>query len=197
MKRPKLIWRLAPFYIAIAVLIGVYFWHAYQNNAKAQKQLEKDSRQAVAQLAKNPSVIHKISGKPVRLVIPRIGTDVKVQDGYYVASQHAWTVSSDTANYATNTSPINNKTGKTLIYGHWFNNVLGKTRDLKPNDIAYIYTDNGHIFKYRYEDKTVIQPTDIWIFNNLGGKPGLKLMTCEGTWAQHRRLMSFKLEKAV
>ncbi|HET9174560.1 MAG TPA: sortase [Candidatus Saccharimonadales bacterium] len=157
---------------------------------------ESAGRYAESVLASVRSNSAMFSGEPTKIVLPRQGIDLPIVDGIYDGTQKVWSVARTTANFATITAQPNNAKDKTLIYGHWTPQVFGPTSNLKAGDFAYVYTSNGHIFQYRYENQTVIKPTDTQIFNNLNGKPGLALMTCEGTWAQDRRLMFFNLESA-
>lgn len=138
----------------------------------------------------------KVAGEPSRILLPRLGIDLPVAAGQYNFTSAAWSVTNHTANYAQNTAETNNQHDKTLIYGHWTPSVFGPTKNLKPGDVAYVITDNGHILKYQYISKKVVAPTDVAIFNEFKGKPGLVLMTCQGSWAQERRLMFFSLKAA-
>lgn len=137
-----------------------------------------------------------ISGIPTRLVIPRLGIDLKVIEGFYDASTAQWSVSNTDANYAINTPEVNSTNDKTLIYGHWTPQVFGPTKYLRTGDTAYVYTANGHLLKYSFTESMVVMPTDISMFKKLEGEPGMVLLTCQGTWGQERRLMFFKLEQA-
>ncbi len=181
--------------------IGVYFWCRH-NDYLAQKnrlnQVVKTTDQRFAAASKTAAE-PLIEGRPTKLVIPRLDLVVSIVDGHYIPEQRTWTVAAQAANYATNSSLSNNKSGKTFIYGHWYDSVLGRTSRLQPGDEVLVYTDNNHVFKYYYQTQVSLKPTDTWIFDaaNLGGKPGLQLMTCEGVWAQNRRLMKFDLGAAV
>src|SRR5688572_4317576 len=113
----------------------------------AEKTVQSDL--AIKKAATNK----EIAGKPSRILLPRQGIDLPVVDGQYNFTSAAWSVSKTTANYASNTAEINNRQDKTLIYGHWTPAVFGPTKDLKPGDIAYVYTANNHILVYRYKYK--------------------------------------------
>jgi len=192
--RIPLFLRVLPVYVLIALLVFLPFWQKHEVKVHAQAA----SQRAAAQLA----VAHKptvplISGTPVRIIIGDVGVDVPIVNGSYDAQNTVWSVSGSAANYATNTALLNNKHDATLIYGHWTQSIFGPTKNLVPGQIAYIYTDNGHLFQYRYIAKQIYAPSDTTVFQTLKGKPGLALMTCQGLWAQERRIMYFELVSAV
>jgi len=191
--RVSLYLKLLPLYIGLAALVASPFYLAHQHRlsvlkvaAAAQTQLNSSNPKPVS-----------LGGKPVRIVMPELGIDVPVVNGYYISAQKGWYVAPAAGTYATNTSPINNTGGTTLIYGHWFSYVFGNTKNIKPGDTAIVYTDNNHIFQYRFTSEVTVNPSDIQVFSHLGGKPTLKVLTCGGTWAQNRRIMTFDLVKAA
>lgn len=189
--RIPLFWRVLPVHCLIAALFILPIW---QRHAAAEEALRAGRAAQADLLLQNGS--HKVGGEPVIIVLPHLGIDLKVDNGQYDFRSSHWSVTGTTANYAQNTAEPNNMQGKTLIYGHWTPKVFGPTKALKKGDMAYVYTSSGHILAYRYEYKTVVDPTDTGIFKTFKGKPGLVLMTCEGAWAQHRRLMYFDLKGA-
>ena len=138
----------------------------------------------------------QVSGVPTRIIIPDVGIDVSVVPGNYNVTSAVWSVANYQANYATNTALSNNYQGKTLIYGHWTQQVFGPTKNLKAGNEAYVYTENGHLFKYVFVSSSVVSPSDIHVISQLSGKPGLVLLTCQGFHAQERRLMYFRVEQA-
>jgi LPXTG-site transpeptidase (sortase) family protein len=191
--RVPLFWQVLPVQLLILsfFLLPVWQHHAAVANALAAGKVA-ESNLALKRSSENS----KISGHPTRVLLPRLGIDLPVIDGQYSFTSSAWSVSGTTANYAQNTTEPNNKSDKTLIYGHWTPGVFGPTKGLESGDLAYVYTDKGHILVYRYEYKEVVKPTDTAIFNDFKGRPGLVLMTCQGSWAQERRLMFFNLQAA-
>lgn len=191
--RIPLFWQVLPVY---GLVLSFFILPAWQHHADVADALAA-GRAAQSNLAIKQAVeAVNISGRPVRILLPRLGIDLPVAEGQYNFTSSAWSVTNRTANYARNTAENNNQRDKTLIYGHWTSYVFGSTKNLKAGDIAYIYTDNSHVLKYRYVKKEVVAPTDVAIFNEFRGKPGLVLMTCQGSWAQERRLMFFNLVSA-
>jgi LPXTG-site transpeptidase (sortase) family protein len=191
--RINLFWRTLPAYFVVLTLFAIPI---YQQQAARER-----ARDAGMVLTRQVALDHprpkKLSGIPERIVFPSLSVDVSVVQGAYYNNAATWSVASKYANYANNTVPANNYGGKTFIYGHWTNNVFGETKNLAPGDIAYVTASNGHVFTYIYRGNSVIKPTDTKWLSKMGGKPGLVLMTCQGTWAQDRRLMFFDLERAT
>lgn len=132
-----------------------------------------------------------VSGLPVKIVIPSVGIDIPVVDGYYFPHSTNWSVALTKANYDISTPAPNNKHGTTYIYGHWSPQVFGPTAKMIPGNLAYVYTSNNHIFSYKFEYKKVTRETDSAVLADFSKKPGLVLMTCQGMWAQNRRFMYF------
>lgn len=194
MKRLVLLWLGIALLLAGVAGASLYLW---QNaGAPVTFQPVKAVQPANLPPTQQTQTTQPLSGKPVRLVVPRLGIDIKIVDGYYNASAKDWTVSPTAANYAVNTPRTNNERGKTFIYGHDIPSVLAPTEHIALGDIAYVYTDNGHQFEYKYTGDTIVTPTNTSLFDQLDGAPGLVLMTCDGLWSQNRRIMNFDLVSA-
>ncbi len=192
--RINLFWRVLPVHILVGSLLLLPFWQRHE--AAAQALRAGNIAQSKLVEPTNVPQAMELEGVPVRIILPRLAIDVSVVPGIYNMSQKEWSVAPDSANYAPNTAKANNVQDLTLIYGHWTPKIFGPTKQIVSGDIAYVYTDNNHVFKYIFIGNTLVKPTDVQIFDQLKGEPGLVLMTCEGTWAQNRRLMTFKLDTA-
>ena len=133
-------------------------------------------------------------GQPTALYLPRLDLKLVISPGEYDISSQTWTLSSDKAHHATQTSPANNyeEGGLTLVYGHNTPAVLGVTKNIENGDIMEVETHEGRSFTYRYFDDVVVDPTDTSIFDYTG-EPRLALMSCTGSWNESRRIMNFKL----
>lgn len=184
-----LFWRILPVHILVCALLALPLYQRHLSIVRAEK--------AIADISSNSqSNSHKhISGLPVRIIAPTLGVDLNIVKGSYRDDTKAWTVASDSANYATSTVKNNDNKGTTLIYGHATSMVFAKTKKLKPGDKIFIKTDNGYVFVYRYKSFKNLNPEDTYLFNQLETpKPGLALMTCDGIFSQERRVMYFDLE---
>lgn len=156
--------------------------HSYKANAAA--------------VLPEPPVLNKpeespaLSGKPVRIIVPSRSLDLPVIDGFYNESDGSWSLSLDKAHYATPTVPANNRRGNTLIYGHNRPEVFQTLIKLEPGATLKVYTDNGYVFSYVYEEVKDVNPNDVSIFS-YNGPPIVTLQTCTGNWYEVRRLFQF------
>jgi len=181
-------WRLLPLVIAAAVLCI-----PLTQSALSRQRITNAAAAADHRLASKPST-SKIQGLPTRILVPSLSIDLPVTSQSYSAITKTWPVSRNEANYADNTALINNIKGETLIYGHDTRHVFGPLIKLAPNDLVYVYTSNGHIFKYSYVSAQDVTPTKLSIFDDMAkASAGLKLITCSGDHFQYRHLMSLKL----
>jgi len=76
----------------------------------------------VAAYAPQPYV-HRVKfvatkGVPVRIVVPALSLNLPVTPGSFDPNTEEWTLSDDSAYYATFSVPVNDSNGTTLIYGH-------------------------------------------------------------------------------
>jgi LPXTG-site transpeptidase (sortase) family protein len=139
-----------------------------------------------------------ISGKPIRIVIPDSGVDLPIDDGYYDEASGEWTLSGDRAQYAVSSSLANTQAGDTFIYGHNNNHVFGALRHNTPavGAQALVYTDNNHIFSYRFATTKSLTPDDTSALH-YQGKPQLTIQTCTGSFNEWRTLFQFSFDKVV
>ena len=154
-----------------------------------------DNNQYISELvaeAPEPVEPEALTGNPVRLEIPAVGIDLPVVDGEYDEATDAWTLSTTSVHIATMTSPINNLAGHTLIYGHNNRNLLAPTRDISIGDLLLIHTDNDLVFHYLYTGDELVDPSDTSLLELDPDAPQLTLLTCEGLFYEHRRLMNFE-----
>lgn len=158
------------------------------------RQVHAEPTEAVAAPEPTPIIpVAPTHGNPVRITVPALGIDLPVAEGTYNAAAETWSVSTKQANYATNTAPANNVAGDTLIYAHNTKDVFGSLKNLGATDSVFVYTDNGQIFEYSFAEHAVVAPTDTVAISDTDGNADLKLMTCDGTWAQNRRVVSLTL----
>lgn len=134
-----------------------------------------------------------ITGHPVSINVPSVGINIPVIDGYYNSKNKEWTLSLDKAQFATPTVLPNNIKGNTFIYGHFRWGVFYTLPKIKAGEEAFITTDNGYQFKYRFYTTYATQPTDSSVLH-YEGPPMLTLQTCSGTWYQNRQMYLFSYE---
>lgn len=143
-----------------------------------------------------PETITVTFGKPVRVVVPRLGIDLKVDEGYYNPADASWTLSDNNAHFAMPTSLANDYNGNTLIYGHNSEHVFGRMKNIAPGDTVEVYTDNGHIFHYVYATSQKVIPEDTSIFQ-YQGPPIVTIQTCSGNWNEVRSLSTFNFQRVT
>lgn len=139
-----------------------------------------------------------ISGKPVRLVIPDSGIALAIDDGYYDSDTNAWTLSPTHAQFAMTSSLSNTEAGDTFVYGHNNNLVFGALRHNTPaiGAKAMVFTDNGHIFTYKFQSVSSLTPDDTTALH-YQGPPVMTIQTCTGSTNEWRTLFRFTLEQVV
>lgn len=137
-----------------------------------------------------------ILGVPISLAIPRLNINLTIINGVYNSSNQTWTLTPDKAQYWQLSSPPNNRSGNTIIYGHDTQNVFYFTKDLQIGDILIIKTSNNHKFIYSYQSSRLVLPTDTSIYN-YNGEPQVTLLTCNGIDDKYRRLMYFDLSQVL
>jgi len=135
-----------------------------------------------------------ITGHPVNLSIPGAKINVRVIDGEYNQKTKQWTLTTNKAQFATISSPPNNIGGNTYIYGHYRPEVFAYLHIIKPGSEAYVTTDNGYVFTYRYRELKTVNPADSSVFA-YKGPPIMTLQTCSGAWFQNRQQYTFDFVK--
>jgi sortase (surface protein transpeptidase) len=185
-------WRLLPLAVAAVILaipIIENSWSRHQVSLAAQQAQTKLQSKLAAS---------KFQGSPTRILIPSLSIDLPIVPQSYSPATKTWPVANSVANYAVETALINNSHGQSLIYGHSTRSVFGPLLNLMPNAEVYVYTSNGHIFKYSYSGSQDVSPRQTQIIADMNKAPaGLKMITCDGPYFQYRHLMSFRLLKAV
>lgn len=178
---------------AITALFLWYIWHPVTLLGFGKPNA---SNSAIA-IPKPPKLEPRvITGKPMRIVIPKYNIDLLVREGNYNPSDQTWFLSGYDAQYATPSIPPNDTQGNTLIYGHNNKYVFGPLNKKTPavNDVAEVITDNGHAFIYIFEAAEDVKPDHMTVFQ-YNGPPSLIVQTCSGNWNEWRRLYRFKFER--
>ncbi len=135
-----------------------------------------------------------ISGKPIKIVIPRLSLDLAIDDGFYNPADQTWTLSGYNAHFASVSSLANDRSGSTFIYGHNNKHVFGPLKSLAVGDQVQIFTENGHIFSYTYQSNENIKPDQVSIFD-YQGPPILVIQTCSGSFNEWRQVFFLTFDK--
>ncbi len=165
------------------------YWRLHHQGPAAQAPAR------TPQLLAETKVNDVIKGKPVRIVIPAVNIDVQIEDGIYYPRSKTWSLSLTKAEYALMTPEPNNQGGNTFIYGHNRKEVFNRLPGLPIGQEVTVYTDNNHVFTYKYRSHYETNPNDSGFLTNQQGPPTLTLQTCTGIWYQNRNLMTFDLVK--
>lgn len=132
-----------------------------------------------------------IAGKPISIEVARLAINLPIHDGVYDDKTGQWSLSDDSAYFATITKQPNNQSGNTFIYGHNTQRIFMPLSQLVKGDVVTIKTANNHTFTYSYTSDTFVLPDLTSVLYDNPTSPRLTIMTCEGIWSQARRLMYF------
>jgi LPXTG-site transpeptidase (sortase) family protein len=188
--------KILPLYLGLAVLFSVPVFQYLKHQRVMAQTMTSINTKLLAAPASEPTQA-PISAQPIRIVIPTISLDLKIVDGSYNQRTKQWSVAERAVNHVPQSAPANNQAGTTILYGHNFAWVLGKTKNLVPGDKIYLYGEDGSLFEYSYRESQTVKPTDVGLFEQSSEKPEALLMTCDGQWAQVRRAMYFDLVRAT
>ncbi len=179
----------------LAIYAATLMFASYISPVNIFKQSPTPSQLAAAQLPPPPPPPPQvISGRPVRISVPRLGINLPVEDGHYNSITGKWTLSDANAHYATPSMPPNDHQGNTLVYAHNHDMVFGLLRNAQVDDVAEIFTENGRKFVYKFTRSENVTPETTNVFQ-YQGVPTLVLQTCTGNWNETRGLYYFKFEK--
>jgi LPXTG-site transpeptidase (sortase) family protein len=135
-----------------------------------------------------------IEGTPRHITVPSLGIDTNIVDGLYDNKTGNWTLTEDSAFFATTSNLVNSDSGNTFIYGHNSQKIFGKLLNINAGAEVIITTDNGYEFTYVFLATEAVRPTDVYTLN-YSGKPRLTLQTCSGVWNQTRQMSYYELTK--
>lgn len=185
-----LLFKVVSLYVAVAVALSAFSYIYSVQSQHTAAQIAVDTPVNTEKKLKKT-----VSGKPIRLDIDRLKIHLSVKDGHFDSRSGQWTLSQDSAYFATTTKLPNNKQGNTLIYGHNTVALLEPTKELVKGDVLVVTAKNGYRFHYRYSGDDIVNPADIAVLTEKSTKPRLTLLTCNGWLSENRRLMYFDFIK--
>lgn len=177
----------------ITLLFAWYLINPLAFTSRKNRALAYDS--AASQLSAEETQLPSqktVTGKPVRLIVASIKIDLPVDEGYYNETDKSWNISATKTQYAMPSMYANNIRGNTLIYGENNANVFYNLKQIQPGTLAQVYTDNGHIFTYKFRNQEQLKPDDVTVFD-YQSYPMLTLQTCSGSFYEFRQMFYFKL----
>jgi LPXTG-site transpeptidase (sortase) family protein len=183
----------ALFYAVVALLAAMPSISRALTEKQVHQQLLVAER--VSTHATPVATVASATGLPVQLSIKRLGINFPVAKGYYNSASLKWTLDSNHVfvNAYTNPDPVigANQTTDVVLYGHNFNNVLGKTTEMVPGDILSLRTDTGYQFNYYFVKSEAVNPNTTNILSLNSKQYPVMLVTCTGIFDQVRRVMYF------
>lgn len=141
------------------------------------------------------------SGLPIRLRIPKIGVDAKI-DSVGITSDGAVGASKGPANVTWfDLGPRPGDNGSAVItghYGRWKNgegSAFDDLSELSPGDEMYVEDEKGTIISFVVRElRTYDQNENVpEVFSSDDGKAHLNLITCKGVWIEAQRTYSDRL----
>lgn len=176
--------------LVITGLVGIlpsgYYWLRNQLDSENTSIV---SAEVATPLKETPDLI---TDTPVKVIIGSLRIRLPVIKGHYDPQTKEWTLSDSNAYYASLSTPINNKHGGTLIYGHSTDQVFKSLRNLDKGDRATVITKNGYQFTYQFDSSQTFNPNDSSALA-YDGPPRLFLQNCSGSWSQNRQMFYFDL----
>lgn len=157
------------------------------------------ARQETPQPAHQEALVQEyLSEFPVHITLERLHIDADVVPGTYDAAQDSWNVSFDHAQFATITTQLNAERGATLVYAHNTSHLFGPLKHVEEGDRVRVRAASGALYEYVYAGETIVDPSDTALFEGIHeGSPRLILLTCAGSWNQHRRVLSFAFDRIL
>lgn len=172
----------------LLIIIGCIAWQLRLSNEFVQSEPSLPTSIKSASAPKDSTV----SGQPSQLTIPSLNMTIPIIPGIYSPKSNTWTLSLDKVQYAVITTPPNNVSGNTFLYGHYRPEVFARLHLIQLGASAQVDTVNGHQFTYQLENEKVTAPSDLSIFS-YNGPPILTIQTCTGLFFQNRQFFTFKL----
>lgn len=179
----------------LLIVVSALFAYEYYMSVKTQQDaVTKALHTKTATPTKTVTIKPEaVKGTPVNIDIPSVGISQPVAPGYYDPSTGKWTLSYHAVYWASMTSPINNETGNTFIYGHDVSQIFGNLLKAQTGAQAIVTTDNGYQFTYTLKSTVAVSPNDTSEIQQTD-KPQLTLQTCSGSWYQYRQMFTFTLD---
>lgn len=122
------------------------------------------------------SIQMKASNYPVTLQIPQIGVDVPVIPAKI--SARSWEYTDNGVSFLA-TSPVPGEIGNSILYGHNWNNILGRLPRLKPGGEITVTLRDGSQKKFTVKYTTVVTPDQTHILAMTSDRR-ITIYTCTG-----------------
>mgnify|MGYP001197178387 CR=1 FL=1 len=189
----------APLLLRVAVIYGVFFtllsWPLVSNMyATSMVKPTPSAATNTVQVKSQAQIVYPET--PHQLHFPRLDIRLAVGEGLFDPATNEWSLNDTDAFFMPHSSAPNTTSGQTLIYGHNTVPVFGRTAWLVQGDEVYITTQN-YTFVYIYKNDKYVTPNDVSILTETSTQPQLALLTCNGAFDEHRRIMYFSLKEVT
>ena len=166
------------FVLAIAILFlpQIFFSHKVNNNP-----IKISSTLLTSKVKEND---------PVRILIPKADIDLKITDAKIINGY--WKLSEDTASYGLGSGQPGTKSN-TVIFAHARKGLFYNLKDVKENDVIYVFTKNNW-FRYKVNKITAVYPNQTEIIAPTKNEV-LTLYTCTGFYDEKRLIVQAVPEK--
>jgi LPXTG-site transpeptidase (sortase) family protein len=126
-----------------------------------------------------------IINNPVRILIPKANIDLKVVDAQIINGY--WELSDNTASYGLG-SGHPGTIGNTVIFAHARTGLFYNLKDVKINDIIYVFTKDKW-YRYKVGTITAVYPNQTEVLQTTK-KEVLTLYTCTGFTDEKRLIVT-------
>lgn len=127
----------------------------------------------------------EIQNDPVRILIPKVGIDLKVVNAQIVNGY--WELSEDTASYGLGSGKPGAK-GNTVIFAHARDGLFYNLKEIKQDDVIYVFTKNNW-FRYKVNKITQVFPNQKEVIEPTKNEV-LTLYTCTGFLDEKRLIVT-------
>jgi len=121
---------------------------------------------------------------PIRILIPQVSIDLKVTDAKITNGY--WELSENTASYGLGSGQPGTK-GNTVIFAHARQGLFYNLKNVKENDIIYVFTKKNW-FRYKIYKISAVYPNQTEIIKPTK-KEVLTLYTCTGFYDEKRLIV--------
>lgn len=167
------------FVLSVVTIIAVT-----PNLSEAHSEILLATDSEGVELSASPNVTEK----PLRLTIPNIGIDIKIEDSPVVDG--TWNVPEHSAGYAEGSALLDEEHGNSIVFAHARVGLFRDLLSIKNNDeITVLGTKN--LYKYKVTSIEKILPDEIDKIKSFGDH-NLTLFTCEGWNDEYRLLVKAK-----
>lgn len=172
--------------IYITIILVIISIHpgiaAAENNSNKLIEQINDVKQ---NLVVSPNVYNDV---PLRINVEDLDIELAVADSYIVDG--TWVVDETKANYAIESSFLDEPYGNSIIFAHARKNMFIDLEKVTEGSIITVY-GKKNIYIYKVVDSRMVKPEETYALKAFGDK-NLTLFTCDGPIDEYRILIDAK-----